>query len=342
MNTDIEYLKLLERDLTEAADREAALAAAPVARRRRFVFGWGTVAAAIVPVLVVAGLIGWLVTGGTGEGMKLADLGTARRAVGAAPAGVPSASPAPDTSAGGGGATAGLLAPYHRPQQFGDLSKIIRDGSIVIEVPKGEFQTGFAAVTRIADNNGGFVLSSQTRGQRQGTLTLRIPAKRFDQAMLALNQVGLVQATSVNGKDVTAEFVDLNARLQNLVLQRAQLRALMAKATTIAETLTVQSHLQNVQLQIDQIQGQLNYIDNQVAESTIRVSLHEKNAPQAVQQTTTVKNPSLGTAWDRAIQGFLNIIAAIVVGLGYLIPLGILALAVWLITLAVRRRRAAS
>jgi hypothetical protein len=160
--------------------------------------------------------------------------------------------------------------------------------------------------------------------------------------MLSLSQVGLVQATSVTGKDVTAEFVDLNARLQNLTLQRTQLRALMTKATTIAETLTVQSHLQDVQLQIEQIQGQLNYLSNQVAESTIRVSLHEKNAPHPVQQTTTVRNPSLGTAFDRAVQGFLNIIAAIVVGLGYLIPLAILALVVWLITLAVRRRRATS
>jgi hypothetical protein len=160
--------------------------------------------------------------------------------------------------------------------------------------------------------------------------------------MLALRQVGLVQATSVTGKDVTAEFVDLNARLQNALDQRDALRSLMAKATTIAETLTVQSHLQNVQLQIEQIQGQLHYIDNQVAESTISVSLHEKNAPHPMQQATSVKNPSLGTAWDRAVQGFLNIIAAIVVGLGYLIPLGILALVVWLITLAVRRRRAAS
>ena len=344
MNTDIEYLTLLERDLTEAAEREAALEAAPIARRRRFALGWRTIGAAIVPILVVAGLIGWLVTGRTTNGTGTA----ARRAVGRdqseknpVPGGLgpamPSASPAPGTSAGAGGA---LRDPFSH-QQLGDLSKIIRDGSIAIEVRKGDFQEGFAAVTRIADNNGGYVLSSSTRGQRTGTLTLRIPAKRFDEVMLALRQVGLVQATSVTGKDVTAEFVDLQARLQNLVLQRTQLRALMAKATTIAETLTVQSHLQDVQLQIEQIQGQLHYLANQVAESTIRVSLHEKNAPTPVQQAT-VENPSLGTAWDRAVQGFLNIIAAIVVGLGYLIPVAILALAVWLITLAVRRRRETS
>jgi uncharacterized protein DUF4349 len=96
-----------------------------------------------------------------------------------------------------------------------------------------------------------------------------------------------------------------------------------------------------VELQIEQIQGQLNFIENQVAEATVRVDLHEKDAAQEL-QTTHVENPSLGGAWDRAIQGFLNVVAAVVVGLGYLIPLGLLALAVWSVTRAVRRRREAS
>ena len=71
------------------------------------------------------------------------------------------------------------------------------------------------------------------------------------------------------------------------------------------------------------------------------MDLHEKNAP-AAQQASIVKNPSLGSAWHRSVQGFLNVISAVVIGLGYLIPIGLLMLALWLITLAVRRRRATS
>jgi len=209
-----------------------------------------------------------------------------------------------------------------------------------IRVAKDGFSDGFAAVTRIAEHNGGFVLSSQIRGKRAGTLTLRIPAKRFDDAMLALRDVGVVQAQSVTGKDVTAQFIDLRARLRNAIGQRTVLRNLMARATTIQETITVQNHLSRIELQIEQTQGQLNFIEDQEAEATVRVDLHERNATQEV-PTTEVENPSLGSAWDRAVQGFLNVVAAVVVGLGYLIPLGILALAAWLITLAVRRRRRA-
>ena len=52
----------------------------------------------------------------------------------------------------------------------------------------------------------------------------------------------------------------------------------MAQATTIQETITVQNRLSQVELQIEQIQGQLNFIQDQVAEATVRVELHEKDA----------------------------------------------------------------
>ena len=210
-----------------------------------------------------------------------------------------------------------------------------------IQLEKDGFSAGFAAVTRIAQNNGGFVLSSQIRGQRRGTLVLRIPAKRFDDAMLALRDVGVVQAQSISGRDVTAQYIDLTARLQNAIGQRTVLRNLMSQATTIRETITVQNRLSQVELQIEQIQGQLNFIQDQVAEATVHVELHEKDAAQ-VQQTNTVENPSLGSAWDRSIQGFLNVVSAVVIGLGYLIPIAVLALGIWLVTVAVRRRRGAS
>ena len=209
-----------------------------------------------------------------------------------------------------------------------------------IQLEKDGFSAGFAAVTRIAQNNGGFVLSSQIRGQRRGTLVLRIPAKRFDDAMLALRDVGVVQAQSISGRDVTAQYIDLTARLQNAIGQRTVLRNLMGQATTIRETITVQNRLSQVELQIEQIQGQLNFIQDQVAEATVRVELHEKDA--APVQTSEVENPSLGSAWDRSIQGFLNVVSAVVIGLGYLLPIAVLGLGIWLVTVAVRRRRGAS
>jgi Domain of unknown function (DUF4349) len=348
MKTGIEYLTILENDLHQAATREKWKKSAPPVRRWSWA-GWGTSAAALVGLLVVAGLIGLIATNG---GLGSAD--NAKVAASSTPAGN-DRSGSGNGAAGSSGATGATGAdggfealPTHpsfqipgSPQQLGDVSKIIRDGTMSIQVEKDGFSDGFAAVTRIARNNGGFVLSSQISGQRNGTLTLRIPAKRFDEAMLALRDIGVVQAQSITGKDVTAQFIDLRARLRNAIGQRTVLRNLMAQATTIQETIAVQNRLSDVELQIEQIQGQLNFIEDQVAEATVRVEIHEKDAAQ-IQQTSIVENPSLGTAWDRSIQGFLNIVAAVVIGLGYLLPLAILGLGVWLLTLAVRRRRGAS
>ena len=235
----------------------------------------------MIGFLVVAGLIGMLATNG-----GLGSSADRRRA------GAPRPTPA-SSSASSGSATGATGRPRAQPvpaqtapsvrrlaavtgEQGTDVSKIIRDGSMSIQVPKDDFSKGFAAATRIAQNNGGFVLSSQTRGQRRGTLVLRIPAKRFDDAMLALRAIGVVQAQSITGKDVTAQYIDLKARLQNAIGQRTVLRNLMAQATTIQETITVQNRLSQVELEVEQIQGQLNFIEDQVAEATVRVELHEK------------------------------------------------------------------
>jgi hypothetical protein len=222
-----------------------------------------------------------------------------------------------------------------------DLSKIVRTGSIVIRIPDGDFSDGFAAVTRIAGNNGGFVLASTTTRERDGTLTIRIPAKRFDQAMLALRELGVVERQRIEGQDVTARYVDLTARLDILQQRRALLLDLQADATTSSEILRLATLVERTQLEIERIHGNLNVLNDQVAESTITVRLHEANAATATVAVDDV-NPSLGDAWDDAVHGFLAVVSAVVVGLGYLIPVAAIGLAIWGVTAWVRRRRAAS
>jgi hypothetical protein len=120
--------------------------------------------------------------------------------------------------------------------------------------------------------------------------------------------------------------------------RRKVLFGLMQQANSIGETLTVQRQLDDVQLRIDQIQGQLNFINKQAAESTIKVDLHETDAAVAP-APGDVENPSLGRAWDHAVQGFLNVLAAVLIGLGYLIPIGVVVAVGYVISRLVRRRR---
>jgi hypothetical protein len=54
------------------------------------------------------------------------------------------------------------------------------------------------------------------------------------------------------------------------------------------------------------------------------------------------ERPSLGEAWARAVNGFLGVIFAVVVGLGYLVPLAALAAVIWLGYRRLRPRAAVS
>ncbi len=338
---------------------------------------WGGIAAALVAFVVLAGSIGFLSqhssqdssaasAGFTDSGDAVGGVPTDRGATQPKPGTFEQASPAPapgldeggsragaltsggitydafDTASGGSGQAALHGASSLPPAQAqGDLSKIVRDGRISVIVPDGKFETSLASVSRVATSLGGFVLTSSTRDQNTGTFTLRIPAKKFDVAMERLRGIGEVQADEVTGEDVTAEFIDQTARLKILLGQRDLLRSLQAKATSSSEILRFAGLIDQTQFEIEKSQGQLRFIKNQVAEATIKVELREQHAPEESPAPTT-DNPSLGDAIRLGWEGFLRVVSAVIIGLGYLVPVAAIGLAIWAIVTLVRRRRHAA
>ena len=336
MNTEIEYLKQLENDLKDAAARETTRmerATLQGAIRKNTGRGWTKVVGVAAAFLVVAGAIGFLAQGGggsmsgsDGQAPQLARgeaVSGGSGGVAGAPKAMPGAAPAPAT---GEHALAGLddsanlgdSAVRHsadgREQQ--DLSKIVRDGRIGIVVPDNKFGDAVGDLTFIAEKHGGFIISSSTNNDRSGTFVLRIPAKKFDRALGDIRNLAThVRFQEVRGDDVTAEFIDQQARLRILQTRRELLFDLFQQADTTDEILRMSSQLDDVTLQIEQIQGQLRFLNDQVAESTLRVSIQVQNAPEA-STSTDVDNPDLGSSVDLAVQGFLRIVGAVIVGLG--------------------------
>jgi hypothetical protein len=353
METEIGFLEVLERDLRTVAEREVAMKPAPTRRSVRWK-GWLGAAASLLVLAFAIGALAQL-GGHNTEASRAGSFSTAGAAVNGnanapAPLGPSPADNAHQAAAGAGtsygsdqGTTLGK-ATGTGEASGADLTKIIRDGTIALSIPDGSFGSKVARVLAIAHVNGGFVLSSQTADSNTGTLTIRVPAARFDNATAQVAQLGTVESSSVTGKDVTNQYIDYKAHLQNLVGRRTVLRGLLLQTTTIGESLTVENQLQDVQLAIDQTQGQLRYLNNQVAESTLTVDLHEASVPAGSGETNGgINNPSLSRAWDRAVQGFFGIIATIIVGLGYLLPLAVIAgLVFGVVTLVRRRGRAAN
>jgi len=374
MDTKFTFLDQLERDLQDAAAREqdprrAFVAAAPVDRRpsKRRTGSWGTIAAVLVALLVVAGAIGGLsqlnqnsasssdtgsapqaqATGASGN----AGEGSTKDLSDAAASPVPGSAPGIGThrvqlSAEGDDSFSAFTPGDQRsgsqaaaPAQ--DLSKIIRDGTITLVVPKGGFGTAFDNATGIAEAAGGFVLSSSISQENQGTLMLRIPSRKLDGAIVKLRSLGRLAELNLTGKDVTSSYIDLKARLSVLQTQRELIVKLLHQSTTVSGQLSLSNKFSDVQTQIEQIQGELNVLNDKVDLATLKVTLREEGVA-APTGTEDVGHVSLGSAWDRAVQGFFGVVGAVVVGLGYLVPLLVLAGLILLVRRAVIRRRAAS
>ena len=107
---------------------------------------------------------------------------------------------------------------------------------------------------------------------------------------------------------------------------------LMADAQTVAATIQVQHELEDIQLEIERIEGRLRFLEDQVALGTITLHLTEEG--QAPPEPPSI----LSTAWSAAADGFLRVVAAGVVAAGYLGPFALAAGIGLLVSLRVRRR----
>ncbi|MGH2653566.1 MAG: DUF4349 domain-containing protein [Actinomycetota bacterium] len=205
--------------------------------------------------------------------------------------------------------------------------KVIKTADLEVEVDRDGFGDAMSSATSVAARYQGFVVSTSTGGAeaRRGTIVLRVPAERFEDAMNDLRGLGEVQRQRVTGEDVGQEFVDLEARLRHLDAQEQVMLGLFDEAATVADTIRIQNELSGIQLQIEEIEGRLRYLRDQTSLSTISVTLAEEGvaAPGAFDR-----------AWERAVDGFLSVLAALVVGLGYVLPFA----AIGLVGLLVYRR----
>ncbi len=137
-----------------------------------------------------------------------------------------------------------------------------------------------AQVRRLADTRGGFVLSAQSSGEdteRRATVSIKVPAQRFDDVITDLGKIALkVENQDVQGQDVTDEYVDLEARLRNLRAVEARLQQFLSEAKRIEELLQINQQLAEIQGQIEQTQGRITYLEQSAALSTITVSLYAR------------------------------------------------------------------
>jgi hypothetical protein len=124
-----------------------------------------------------------------------------------------------------------------------------------------------------------------------GSITVRVPAARFNDTVSFIERVGEVVERQVRAQDVTEELRDLRTHLDNSEKLRQRFQELLAKATKVEDALKIEAELARVTEELDKTKGKLRALEAQVAMSSIRVDLNSP-APQ------NHRGPSLGLPFD--------------------------------------------
>jgi hypothetical protein len=300
-------------------------------------------------VVVLAFLVGGSSTGGSGgkSADTAASSGSLRNAAPSMPAPVEGASNqlASGAAASGAAASADKSAP-NTPAVAGapsvpvdSVNKVVKTGEMDLAVNKGKVPATMNQLIGLATLERGYIADSHSSQgpSPTGSVTLRVPVQSFESTLGQVRQLRNVKVVSQQtaGEDVTNKYVDLQARVRSLVATRSTFERLLARATTIGDTLAVQSRITDVQTQIEQLQGELRVLNDQTTFGTLTVTLDE-NATKVIARPH--HQSGMSKAFHRSLDRFVHGIEAIVGVIGPLLLVALLAGIAWAAGRPVYRR----
>ncbi|TSC54123.1 MAG: hypothetical protein LiPW16_150 [Microgenomates group bacterium LiPW_16] len=136
-----------------------------------------------------------------------------------------------------------------------------------------------------AKQAGGFMVSTSLTHPEEApfaTVVVRVPAENFREAIDYFRTLAVkVSSENILGTDVTAEYVDIEARLATLEKTKAKFESILAQATAVSDILQVQRELINLQEQIDSLKGRKTYLEKtaKLAKITVYLSTDEFALP---------------------------------------------------------------
>jgi hypothetical protein len=215
--------------------------------------------------------------------------------------------------------------------------KVIKNASVDMLVKKVEDTS--ASIGQIATKYGGDIdnlnVSNGGADTKYGTVTVRVPNDKFDQTIAEIKALAVkINLEVVSNDDVTAQYVDLEARLKSKKAVEGQYVDLLKRATKVEEIVAVHSYLDNVREQIETLQAQMNYLSRQVDMSSITVSMTSETEVKIFGITwrpiTVVKQAFRNLLKD--LVGIVDDLIYIVFALpGLLIKIALLLLVIWLV-----------
>ncbi|WP_435771618.1 DUF4349 domain-containing protein [Nocardioides sp. SYSU DS0651] len=287
------------------------------------------------PILLVAAALVAVLAAGCSDGSD--DAGRAGTMSGdpmqaEAPTAADEAAPADalmDRSAGGADSDKRGRDGSGRPgSEPGDVQPaVISTGTVSLAA--ADVADARAEVQRIADHAGGAVTQEETTTDDDGALStarmvLRVPSAEFSATTDALEEVGTLERSTTGSEDVTTEVLDVAARIRAQEKSVRRVEALLARADTLSEIITIEADLAERQADLDSLKSRQKWLEDQTSLSTITVHLHRTGDDETDDEDGA--DGFLGgleTGWDSFVAG----LAVAATAVGFLLP-WVLALAV--------------
>lgn len=185
---------------------------------------------------------------------------------------------------------------------------ILRTAQLTVVTP--DLDKARAGLERIVKQYSGYVgdltFSAPSDGPRKLTATLRVPAAQLDAALTQLKTLGRVESESQNGQDVTAQYVDLEARLSNSRNTEQRLLDLLRQRTgKLSDVLEVETELSRVREEIERMEGERLLLSKQVEFATLTATVGEEYKVPA-----HALPDSFGTRFrNAAVDGYQSVIS---------------------------------
>ena len=195
-----------------------------------------------------------------------------------------------------------------------DHAKIIYTANLSLE--SKDYDAARAALDAALAEAGGYLESSSEYSDagdsRSVSLTYRVPQQNYENFLAAVAEAGNVTYKNQQADDVTAQYMDVETRLENLKNQRTRLQQLQQQADNLSDLLEIESSLTDVQSQIESWQSQMDWYNDQVEECTVYVSLSEVSTYSPPSEGFGSRFVSaLSAGWQNFVGGLQQVIVAL-------------------------------
>ena len=189
--------------------------------------------------------------------------------------------------------------------------KIIKDGDI--SVKSKDIDNSKKALDKLVKSLNGYYENERLEkydDKISYDLKVRIPSQNFEKLLTAVeNGTDELQSKNVQARDVTAEFLDIDTRLNNKRQYLKRYQELLSKAGNVKDIIAIEENIRNLQEEIESSVGRLKYLGDQVSYSTLNVNLYSEKdyvfKPEPQDNFWERFKTSISDGWNSIVSFFL-------------------------------------